>query len=182
MSIFIRADCNCQIKRVVIAPANADLKKAREILQHADAVFISGGEVEVGMQILKEKNMVGFLQDLARQGKLFFGVSAGSIIMSREWVRWRNPDDGSTVELFPCLGLVPIICDTHAEKDDWAELKAALQLEKPGTPGYGINSGAVLKAYPDGHLEAEVGAVTQYITFNGKIERQSDLLSDDRAG
>jgi cyanophycinase-like exopeptidase len=47
MSTFIRASCNCRINRVVIASRNADLKKARERLQNADAVFISGGDVEV---------------------------------------------------------------------------------------------------------------------------------------
>jgi peptidase E len=182
ISTFIKAGCNCRIHRVVIAPRNADLKKARAMLQNADAVFISGGDVEVGMQVLKEKNMVGFLQDLARQGKLFIGASAGSIMMSKGWVRWRDPNDDSTVELFPCLGLVPIYCDTHAEKDDWVELKAALQLEGAGTPGYGITSGAYLKAYPDGRLEAEVGAVVRYTLLNGKIERQADLLPAERAG
>jgi peptidase E len=182
MSALIKANCNCRIKRVVIAPSNADIKKAREILQNADAVFIGGGDAEAGMQVLKEKNMVGLFQDLARQGKLFFGASAGSIMMSREWVRWNDPDDDSTVELYPCLGLVPIICDTHAEKDDWVELKAALQLKGDGSTGYGITSGAYLKAYPDGRLEAEVGAVVRYTMLNGKVERQTDLLPADHAG
>ena len=142
LSSFIKMGCNCRINRVVIAPRNANLQKAREILKNADAVFISGGYVEVGMQALKEKNMVEFLQDLARQGKLFIGGSAGSILMGREWVRWRNPKDDTSAELFPCLGLVLFICDTHAETDDWVELKTVLQLEKADVTGYGITSGA----------------------------------------
>jgi peptidase E len=182
LSTFIKAGCNCRINRVVIAPRKADLNKAREILQKADAVFISGGDVKVGMQVLQEKNMVGFLQELAGQGKPFFGASAGSIMLSREWVRWRDPKDDSTIELFPCLGLVPVICDTHCEKDDWVELKAALQLKGEDTTGYGITSGACLKAYPDGRLEAENGAVARYIVLNEKIERLPDLLPADHAG
>jgi peptidase E len=178
ISILIKVGCDCRLSRILIAPKNADLNRARAMLQSADVIFISGGDVEVGMQILKEKNMVGFLQDLAKKDKLFIGVSAGSIIMAKEWVRWRNPNDNSTAELFPCLGLVPIICDTHAEEDDWEELKTALQLEATGTPGYGITSGAYLKVYPDGRLESEVGPVARYIFQNGKIERQADLLSE----
>jgi cyanophycinase-like exopeptidase len=144
--------------------------------READAVFFGGGDAEAGMQILKEKNMVGFFRELAKQGKLFLGASAGTILMSQEWVRWKDPDDDATAELFPCLGLAPVICDTHAEGDDWVELKAALHLKGDGVTGYGIASGVLLKAYPDGRLEAEGGAVARYNKANEKIERQPDLL------
>jgi peptidase E len=182
ISAFIKAGCKCRMQRVVIAPSNANLQKARETLNKADAVLISGGDVEAGMQVLREKKMVEFFQDLAKQGKPFIGISAGTIMMSREWVRWRDPKDDATVELFPCLGLVPIICDTHCEIDDWAELKTALQLEKTGVTGYGITSGACLKAYPDGRMEAEAGSVERYIRRDGIIERQPDLLPVEHTG
>jgi peptidase E len=87
ISAFIKAGCNCRMMRAVIAPANADLKKARELLQNADAIFMSGGDAEEGMRILRDKDMAGFLCDLAGEGKLFFGVSAGSIMMCKKWVR-----------------------------------------------------------------------------------------------
>jgi cyanophycinase-like exopeptidase len=176
MSTLIKAGCKCNIKRVVIARRNADIEKAREILRKADAVFMSGGDAEVGMQVLQEKEMVGFFRDLAGQGKLFIGGSAGTIMMCKKWVRWRDCNDDSTAELYPCLGLVPLICDTHAEGDDWVELKMALQLEGDGAIGYGITSGAYLKVYPDGLLEAEVEPVSRYINVKGKIERQAELL------
>jgi peptidase E len=182
MSALIKSGCNCRIKRVVIARPDADIEKAREILRHADAVFISGGDAEVGMQILKEKDMVGFFHELAGQGKLLLGASAGTIMMCQEWVRWQDPDDDSSAELYPCLGLVPLICDTHAEGEDWIELKAALRLKGPGSTGYGITSGACLKAYLDGRLEAEFGAVARYENVDGKIERLADLLPSERAG
>ena len=176
ISVFIKAGCNCRMQRVVIARPNADIDKAREIIQKADAVFFSGGDAEAGMQILKEKNLVVFFQELFRQGKLLIGVSAGTIMMSKEWVRWKNPQDDASAELFTCLGLVPIICDTHAEADDWVELKTALQLEKSDITGYGISSGAYLKVYPDGRLGAESGSVARFARRNGKIERLDDLL------
>ena len=96
-------------------------------------------------------------------------------MMSKGWVRWRDPEDDSTAEIFPCLNLVPFYCDTHAEKDDWTELKTALSLDGAGTPGYGLTSGAYMKAYPDGRLEAEVGPIARYRMSDGKIERQADL-------
>ena len=169
----------CKVNRVLICSPKADLSKAKGTLESADAIFISGGDVEMGMQVLEEKNMAGFLQGLYKQGKLFFGASAGSITLAREWVRWKDPNDDSTAELFPCLGLAPIICDTHAEDDDWAELKMALKLSEDNVQGYGIPAKACLKVYPDGRIEALGDAITRYIQHNGQVERQSNLLPID---
>jgi peptidase E len=174
ISAFIKAGCNCHMMRAVIAPFNADLNKAREVLQNADGIFMSGGDAEEGMRILQHKNMAEFLRTLAKEGKLFIGVSAGSIMMCKEWVRWKDPENYSTAELFPCLGLVPIICDTHAEKDDWVELKAALELAGNGTTGYGISSGSCIKVYPDGKLEPK-GTVVRYVSNDGEVIKRSDL-------
>jgi len=182
MSTLIKANCKCRIHRILIARPNADIEKAKQILQKSDAVFFGGGDAEAGMQILKQKNMIGFFHDLAGQGKLLLGASAGTIMMCREWVLWQDCDDDSTAELYPCLGLVQIICDTHAEGDDWVELKAALQLKEDGSTGYGITSGAYLKAYPDGRLEAEGGSIARYTKIKGKIDRQDDLLPADHSG
>ena len=57
-----------KVTHAVIAPEGADIKKAQAILKSADIIFISVGDVEAGMDILREKNMIGFLADLYRQG------------------------------------------------------------------------------------------------------------------
>ena len=174
---FIRLGVSCCIKRVVIAPPKADLDKAKTTLQKADVIFISGGDVEAGMQVLSEKHMIEYFRNLSCQGKLFMGISAGSIMLCKEWVQWRDPRDDSSADLLPCLGIVPLICDTHAEKDDWLELKTAVQLKGTGTTGYGLSSGAFLKAYPDGRLEVISGCVASYACEGGQIERKSNLES-----
>jgi peptidase E len=165
-----------RISHALITPHHANLKKAQDVLAVADIVFISGGDVERGMEVLREKGMVDFLFQLYRQGKPFFGVSAGSIMLAKEWIRWRDPDDDATAEIFPCLGMAPIICDTHAEEDDWQELKALLALEQDNVKGYGIPSGAAIKVFPDGKVEALAGAVSQYIRRGGRVERLPDIL------
>jgi peptidase E len=111
-----------KVVHAVIAPEGADLDKARSILEEADIVFISGGDVEAGMEILRAKKMLDFIVDLYRQGRPFFGISAGAIMLAERWVRWRDPDDDSSAELFPCLGFAPVICDTHDEAGGWDEL------------------------------------------------------------
>lgn len=159
---MLKKSGECQVKRVLIAPKKANLDKARSVLESSDAIFISGGDVEAGMKVLKEKSLIGFFENLYKSGKLFFGASAGSIILANEWVRWRDPDDDSTAEIFRCLGLAPVICDTHAEGDDWEELKAALMLKEENSRGYGIATGACLKVSSNGKLEAIGSSVFQY--------------------
>lgn len=165
-----------QVSRALTSSPYADLKKAKNILELADIVYISGGDVERGMQVLTEKKMVSFLRQLYGQDKLFVGMSAGSIMLAKEWVRWRDPDDDSTVEIFPCLGLAPVICDTHAEDDDWQELKTLLNMEMDNVKGYGIPSGAAIKVSPDGTVEALGGAVYQFIRQIEKVNQGPDIL------
>jgi dipeptidase E len=164
-----------KVNHALISPENADLKKAQETLSSADMVYVGGGDVEEGIRMLEKKNMIGFLRDLYENGKLFFGVSAGAIMMANKWVRWRDPDDDSTAELFPCLGFAPIICDTHGEQENWEELKVALKLADEGEKGYGIVSGAMLKVYPTGEVQAIGGSVHQFMLQKGKVNRLSDI-------
>jgi hypothetical protein len=91
-------------------------------------------------------------------------------------VRWPDPDDDSSAELFPCLGCAPIICDTHDEQAGWEELQAALMLEKVGFKGYGLSSGSGVKVTPDGKVTAIGGTVYQYIRRKGGVERIDDIL------
>lgn len=165
-----------RVNHALISPDNANIKRTKEILSSADIVFISGGDVERGILTLEEKNMTHFLSTLYEQGKPFFGLSAGSIMLAKKWVRWRNPDDDTTAELFPCLGIAPIICDTHDEESGWQELQMALKLEKADVAGYGIISGTAIKVFPDGRVEALGGATHQFVRRGGKVVRSPDIL------
>jgi peptidase E len=176
MGAEIQGVGKCTLNQVLLASKKADLVKAKAVLSSADAIFISGGDVEVGVNIIHEKGLIVFFRSLFDQGKLFFGVSAGSIMLAEQWVRWSNPDDDSTANLFSCLGLAPVICDTHAEEDNWVELKTAIQLKGNGSIGYGIPSGACLKVKPDGNVEAIGNAVTVFAQNNKKVVRRADLV------
>ena len=169
-----------KVVHALIAPEGADLKKAKKILEDADIVFISGGDVEAGIEVLREKKMLDFMTGLYRQGKPFFGISAGAIMLADKWVRWRDPADDTSAELFPCLGFAPIICDTHDEQGGWEELQAALMLEKEGVKGYGLSSGSAVKVTADGKVTVLGGTVHQYIHKGGKAVRSSDITSSDR--
>jgi len=177
MASILRTAGASTVTQALISPDGADLAKAKDVLASADIVFVGGGDVFEGIQTLRERKMVGFLQGLYEQGKPFFGLSAGSIMLAETWIHWVDPDDDSTAELFPCLGFAPIICDTHGEEDDWEELRAALKLAEDGRKGYGIVSGTAIKVHPDsGNVEALGDAVHQFARREGRIVRLPDIM------
>ncbi|MCX7014900.1 MAG: Type 1 glutamine amidotransferase-like domain-containing protein, partial [Candidatus Sumerlaeota bacterium] len=159
---------------VRLAPV-ANRSKAERILRSSDLIFVSGGDVEEGMRRLHETRLVSPLRHLHRDGTPFFGLSAGSIMLARKWVRWADPEDDSTAEEFDCLGLAPIFCDMHGEGDDWEELRALLRLQDDGAVGYGLPAATGLRVQPDGAVEALGGAVHRFIRRGGTIQRQPDL-------
>ena len=175
MAPILRRSGAGQVNLAPLAGKRTRLDKARAILEAADIIYISGGDVEAGMEVLEERGIIPFLRGLYAAGKPFFGISAGSIMLARQWVRWRDPHDDTTAELFPCLGFAPILCDTHGEGDGWEELQALLRLEPEGTIGYGIPSGAGLCVYPDGKVEALGAPANRYAHQWGRVVRMADL-------
>jgi cyanophycinase-like exopeptidase len=172
---MIQRGGGCSLVQVLLTAKKADINKAKDILSVSDAVFMSGGDVEAGMQVLQEKQLSAYLKDLYTEGKLFFGASAGSIMLADHWVRWTDPDNDLSAELFPCLGIAPVLCDTHAEGDHWEELQWALKLNKPGLTGYGIATNSCLKVTPSGELEALGGPVARFSRINDQVNPMPDL-------
>lgn len=168
---------------VVLAPLagkRVKIEKTREILESVDMIFVSGGDVEEGMEALEEHTILPFLRELHAGGKPFAGLSAGSIMLAKEWVVWDDPNDDSTAGLFPCMGLAPVLCDTHGESEGWEELRSLLQLVPEGTEGYGITSGAGLVVYPGGALEALGGPVNRFAKSGGRVVRRPDIEPPSR--
>jgi len=162
------------VRLAALASRRADPVKARQQIRAADIVFVSGGDVELGMSVLERTGAAALLREQHRAGKPFIGLSAGSIMLARSWVRWSDPADDGTAREFPCLGLAPLLCDTHAEKDEWDELKMLLKLT--GTPvGYGIPSGGALRVAIDGSLAA-MGRPAQLLEMEGGRARLAGEL------
>jgi cyanophycinase-like exopeptidase len=162
------------VRLAALASRRADPAKAIALLRGSDLVFVSGGDVETGMGVLEKSGAGECLKEIHRSGRPFIGLSAGSIMLARRWVRWSDPADDGTAEDFPCLGLAPLVCDTHAEKEDWEELKMLLTLTR--TPvGYGIPAGAALRVAADGSLSALGVPVQRLALENGHARLLADL-------
>jgi len=146
-----------------------DLDKAKDILLASDVIFISGGDVDMGMEYLRKRNLIPVLKMLYDRGELFCGISAGAIMLSLNWMHWRDPDDDDTAELLDCLGFAPLLCDVHAEVDNWVEMKRLLGFFPQGTVGYGIPAEGALRVAPDGKITSIGSAPVRFIKNGADI-------------
>jgi peptidase E len=136
-----------RIQMAKLARKTAKVSNALALLADCDLVFMSGGDVEHGMKILNERGVADELRKLARAGKPFLGISAGSIMTCKQWVRFPG-DDESKAETFECLGIAPVHMDAHSEADDWPELRALVKLlarSDAGAIAYGVPSKGCLR-------------------------------------
>jgi peptidase E len=136
-----------RIEMAKLARKTAKVSNARALLDECDLVFMSGGDVEHGMNLLNERGVADDLRKLAAAGKPFLGISAGSIMTCKQWVRFPDDDDAKA-EPFDCLGIAPICMDAHSESDNWPELRTLVRLLGKGDPdavGYGVPSKGCLR-------------------------------------
>jgi putative intracellular protease/amidase len=164
------------VKLAPLCGSRADAQKAQSIIENCHIVFLSGGDVAAGMRVLEKHQLNDFLRSQYSKGKPFFGISAGSIMLSMSWLRWKYPDVESSAELFPCLSIAKVYCDTHGEEDGWEELHALTCLIPDGSMSYGIPSGAALIAYPDASVRALGGEVHRFVRKNGIVEQIQSLF------
>ena len=147
------AATGARFRPVHIASPRASISGARELLDEADLVFVSGGDVDHGMNLLKDRGLLSHFRALCRRGKPMFGISAGSIILAREWLRFPDDDDAKA-EIFECIGAAPFCVDAHSEEDDWSELRTLVALmSKRGDQdpvGYGLTAKGGMAVFVDG--------------------------------
>ena len=148
-----------------LARKDVDEKEVRKILKEADIIFISGGEVEDGMKWLSIHNLCEYLKVLFNEGKQFICVSAGTIMMGSHWFSIDESKKDSNPTLIECLGIIPTVFDTHAEDEDWIELKTTLRLLGEGSIGHGIPSFGMITADGSGNL---VGYDTDILEYRYK--------------
>lgn len=177
------AGSGARMVQVKLASAKASASDARATLQECDMVFVSGGDVEHGMRVLADKDMVGAFRALAQAGKPMFGISAGSLLLCREWVRFPGDDDAKA-ELFECLGIAPLHVDAHSEDDGWSELRVLVRLlhERGDVRpvGYGLTRGGGLRIVKnagagDREVEPMGTPIARIVVRRGKVVEESPL-------
>ena len=161
---------------VPLGALEIDPAHIRARLAAADAIFLGEGDVDHGMRVLRASGVIPLLRERWEQGAVFAGFSAGSILLSRQWVRWHDPTDDASAEAFDCLGFVPLVCDMHDESDGWEELKTLLRLRRvPDEIGYGVPISMGLRVHPDGRIEAVGGWVHRHTFRDGRVDNIGDI-------
>jgi peptidase E len=172
-----------RVKLARMASPRSSASEAKALLEECDLVFMSGGDVEYGMKVLEDRGLAGVLLALGRAGKPMFGISAGSLMMGREWVRFPDENDESTAEIFPCLGLAPVHVDAHSEEDGWSELRILVRLlheRGDADPvGYGLTrAGGLCVTIEDGEPEVKAMGtpIPRIVVRRGKVVEGKPLL------
>jgi cyanophycinase-like exopeptidase len=174
-SLFLRSGAG-SVELVPLSTSDADLADSLAQIESADVIFLSEGDVDMGMRVLNDQGIPPILRQRYQDGVVFSGFSAGSILLSRQWVRWTDPDDDASAEPFDCLGIAPLVCDTHGEAFGWEELKTLLRLRQtPGEIGYGIPTSMGLRVFADGRIEAIGGIVHRYTFRDRRVDNIGDI-------
>jgi peptidase E len=142
-----------------LAKRARDRSAARKALEGVDFVFVGGGDVEAGMNVLRRAQLAAELRAAAARGVVFAGMSAGAIMLGERWIRWPRADaSDAEAETYECLGIAPCALDTHGEGDGWGEARsfAAVRAQelKRKARAYGIPSGGALVVRSSGRMLA----------------------------
>lgn len=134
-------------------------RSTQTALETVDFVLIGGGDVETGMNTLRDADLLSHLRAAAERGVAFAGMSAGAIMLGERWIRWPRADAGDgEAETYECLGIAPCSVDTHGESDGWKEARsfAAVRARELGrkATAYAVPSGGALVVGGDGKMYA----------------------------
>lgn len=145
-----------------------DKSVAHKALARVDFVFVGGGDVEAGMDVLRRAQLIAELRAAAARGVVFAGMSAGAIMLGERWVRWPRADaTDDEAETYECLGLAPCALDTHGEGDRWGEARSfaavrARELKRKAR-AFGIPSGGALVVRGGGKMHARGKPVPVFV-------------------
>src|SRR5512144_256224 len=93
MEVLVTSAGPCEFVLAPVRGRKAAGGAARAVLEDADVVFVGGGDVELGMARVAERDLAPTLRARHAAGTPVFGISAGAIMLCPRWIRWRDPDD-----------------------------------------------------------------------------------------
>ena len=164
-----------------LAKRARDKAAARKALEGVAFVFVGGGDVEAGIDVLRRAKLVADLHAAAARGVVFAGMSAGAIMLGQRWIRWPRPDAGDDeAETYECLGLAPCSLDTHGEGDGWPEARSFAAVRARELEGkakaYAVPSGGALVVSGGGKMHARGKAVAVFAALPNKAAAKERSL------
>ncbi|HSP32857.1 MAG TPA: dipeptidase PepE [Thermoanaerobaculia bacterium] len=158
-----------------------DEVRGRDDFEGADAIFVGGGNTFRLLKTLYERDLLEAIRERVRQGALYMGSSAGSVIAAPTM---RTTNDMPILEppSLNALGLVPYQINGHfidadpssTHQGETREIRLAEYLEENATPVIGIREGTMLRVDDSGTTIAGTKAA--------KVFRRGEMPFDAEVG
>ncbi|HEY0157250.1 MAG TPA: cyanophycinase [Thermoanaerobaculia bacterium] len=144
----------------------------REAIRNATGIFVTGGDQQRLMELLRAADAVELIRDTVRDGAVYAGTSAGASALSRRMIARSKRQKGSDlVEYDEGLGLIPdAIIDQHfGERRRLSRLISAANAHH--LTGIGIDENTAIVWNRDGMVTVEgAGEVTIVNPDHGRID------------
>lgn len=150
-------------RRMILADYSAE---DRAYLRSADIIVLAGGDVGMGLHVLRETGMDDDIDGRRREGAVLVGVSAGAIHLGAMGWLGDEPADG---EMVGALGIVPFSVDAHDEEGGWRRLRQLIARSLPGSAGIGVPFGGAIIHHPDGTVEPVGRAAVEFRLVDDRI-------------
>lgn len=160
---FFRRRFGATVRPVWLLDRKTPTGEIREIVGRADLLYFTGGDHFLLVRAAGESALTELLRRRFNEGAVVGAYSAGAIAIGAFWPEWPEPprpdlpEEGA--QLVPCLALNErVICDFHAEEDDWEELKTCLRLlhardSSKNWTGYGVPTRGAIRILRTGQVE-----------------------------
>lgn len=140
-----------------------------DYLGHADIILLSGGDVHLGWQTLRE--FAPTLAKARKNGAVIIGTSAGAIQLGA--IGWYDKPHLSNTDIFGTLGFIPAIFSAHENKEQWPLLRQAMTQTGGCLPGIGIPAGAGVLITADNSFQALRKPMITMTIKDNKLQQQS---------
>lgn len=148
-SIFVAAMENIGIKMCRMIPS-IFTSEDENFLLAADMILLAGGDALKGWRAFEANGLRDLIVERYMNGALLIGVSAGA--MQLGLYVW--PETGPSMNsLSSAFSLLPFIISPHDEKQEWHQLRKALQMGKTNFSGIGIPGGGGMIYHTDHSIE-----------------------------
>ncbi len=126
-----------EMELVEVDLKNPDKSAIKEKIEQSDVIYVNGGNTFYLLDWVRKSGFADYLKGLLEQGKVYFGVSAGSVIVgpSINISGWGPTGDHNTINLIDTTGLnfVPFAISPH-----FTEAERSVLEEKLGEVSYPI--------------------------------------------
>jgi peptidase E len=149
----------------------------KAFLEQAELLLLAGGSVELGWQVFGDNGLKDLIPKKRYDGCTLIGVSAGAVQMGLGTL--TEASQPKKLELFR---FAPFYVAAHAEKNEWWDLRALVNLSQSGTRGVGIPAGGAAVYWPDGTLEPIHRSLTELMKEGDRVIERVLVPAETPAG